>query len=147
MAISSASDSWLSIVSGLALVTYLASGFNPPAPDPESVTIVTVSRDDALERHWDEIREFLAAKVPLEACNTSSGRCYALYADFASGKIGRAHFPNGGTIEIGEQIGSDGGAFGFDARGTGWEFLLDMDSTAVNDAVQQWASVNGYTVR
>ena len=145
------SDSpWVSIVGVLLLIAYLSSGSkDAPAPDADvpqtaygSLGAVdrSISRDEAIDSHWDEVSEFLNGTESVEACRTSTGRCYQLDADFSSGRLETLHFLNGGFIDFGEEVSNDGTASGLDSRGDSWDFQLDMDSSLVDDAIQEWTA-------
>jgi hypothetical protein len=56
------------------------------------------------------------------------------------------HFLNGGYLNVSADIESDGSASDVDTRGNSWDFMLDMNSSLVDDAVQQWAQPNDYTI-
>ena len=106
----------------------------------------TITRDDAISEHWDEIKDDLNGTETVNACSEDSGNCYDLDADISNGEIDTVHFINGGYLEIGAGIDESGDASGFDQEGKGWDFTLDMDSSIVDDAITDWANNNSYTV-
>ena len=106
----------------------------------------TLSRDDAISEHWDEIKEYVDGTETVEACSSSSGNCYDLDADISNGEIEQIYFPNGGYLYFSADINESGSASDSDQNGDSWDFTLDMSSSIVDDAVDNWASSNGYTI-
>ena len=108
---------------------------------------VTLSRDEAIADHWDEIKEYLNGSETIEACSLQSGNCYDLDADISSGSIDTIHFPNGGWKNLAGDVDSDGSASDMDNDGDSWDMNLDMNSSSVDDAIQEWADSNGVEIR
>lgn len=106
----------------------------------------TLSRDDAITEHWDEIKEYANGTETIEACSGSSGNCYDLDADINSGSVDTLHFPNGGYNSFSGEFDEDGNASDSSYSGDSWDFSMDMDSSLVDDAVDEWASDNGYEI-
>ncbi len=106
----------------------------------------TIDRVDAIYDHWDEIREYVNGSETIEACSSSSGNCYDLDADISSGSIEQIDFENGGYLYFSAEIDSDGNASDTDVRGDSWDFTVDMDSSMVDDAIQEWADYEGYEI-
>lgn len=104
-----------------------------------------ISRDDAIDDYWSDIRDYLSGTETIEACRVS-GNCYDLDADIYTGIIDTIYFYNGGHLNFGVEIDEDGYANEYDQNGDEWEFFLDMDSSLVDDAVEEWAEDNDYTV-
>lgn len=104
----------------------------------------TIDRDEAIDSYWDDIRDNLSGAALVEACSSSG--CYELDADVYSGILDTIHFSNGGYIEIGGYINESGYAYGEDSDGDEWEVHLNMDSSMVDDAIEEWADDNGYTI-
>lgn len=80
----------------------------------------TITKESALEEHWDEIKEYIDGTEPIEAHSQKSGSTYTLDADISNGEVEIIHFPNGGYIYINADLNSDG--------------------------TEEWASDNGYTL-
>lgn len=106
----------------------------------------TLSRDEAVSEHWDEIKEYVDGTETVEACSSSSGNCYDLDADISNGQIEQIYFPNGGYLYFSADIDESGNASDSDQNGDSWDFTIDMNSSIVDDAVDNWASSNGYTI-
>jgi hypothetical protein len=53
------------------------------------------------------------------------------------------HFPNGGYIYINAELNSDGTGDGYGSDGY-WD--VEVDSYLIENAVEEWASDNGYSV-
>ena len=106
----------------------------------------TLSRDEAISEHWDEVKEYVDGTETVEACSSSSGNCYDLDADISSGVIEQIYFPSGGYLYFSADIDESGGASDNDQNGDGWDFTVDMSSSIVDDAVDNWANANGYTI-
>ncbi|MBI5798993.1 MAG: hypothetical protein HZB10_03605 [Candidatus Yonathbacteria bacterium] len=113
---------------------------------PEVSESHTISRDDAISEHWDEIKDLVDGSETVEACSSSSGSCYDLDADISSGAIEQIYFPSGGYLYFSADIDKNGEASDSDQNGDDWDFTLDMDSSIVDDAVNNWANANGYTI-
>lgn len=105
-----------------------------------------ISRELAIEDHWDDIKDQISGTETVEACRTSSGSCYDLEAEIAAGTITDVRFPNGGVLSLSADIEQDGTASDIDQRGESWDFTLDLDASIVNEAVNAWAETAGYTV-
>lgn len=106
----------------------------------------TLTRDESIQNHWDEIKEYLEGTETVEACSLTSGNCYDLEADISSGSIDVIHFLNGGYQSFSADIEEDGSASDVDTDGNSWEFTLNMDSASVDEAIMEWANANGYTI-
>lgn len=104
----------------------------------------TVYRDDAISDYWDEIREYVDGTETIEACSYESGNCYDLDADISGGNVDTIYFPNGGYLYFSAEIDSDGSASDYDQDGDSWDFSLDMSSSIVEDAIDEWAEANDY---
>ncbi|MEX1997243.1 MAG: hypothetical protein WEA04_01000 [Candidatus Andersenbacteria bacterium] len=129
------------------------SGDTTPSYDTESYSgsyysdeseDLTIDRDEAIDSYWDDIRDYLTTSTTIEACSSSG--CYELDADISSGILDTIYFPNGGYIEIGDYISDSGYAYGEDSDGDEWEIYYSLDSYEVDDAVEEWADDNGYTL-
>lgn len=106
----------------------------------------TLGRDEAISEHWDEVKEYVDGTETVGACSSSSGNCYDLDADISGGIIDQIYFPNGGYLYFSADIDESGSASDSDQNGDGWDFTVDMSSSIVDDAVDNWASANGYTL-
>ena len=106
----------------------------------------SLSRDEAIESHWDEICEHLQGSEAVEACDMGSGNCYELDADISSCAIETVHFPNGGFLSVFATIDDSGSASDFDSRGRMWDFTLDMNSSLIDQAIDDWAASAGVRV-
>lgn len=104
----------------------------------------SIDRDTAISDHWDEISDYVNGPETIEACSGSG--CYDLDADISSGDIDTVNFPNGGYLSPEESIDDSGSASFYDNQGNNWDFQVDMDSSVVDDAVQEWAADNGYEI-
>jgi len=107
-------------------------------------TILT--RDEALDYYWDEIKEYVSDTYTIEACSFESGNCYSLDADIYNGYIETVYFDNGGYLHFYAEIDESGYASDFDANSNSWDFTVDMNSYIIDDAIYEWADDNGYTI-
>jgi hypothetical protein len=107
----------------------------------------SISRDEAINDHWDEIKEHLTGSQDVDACSSENGRCYTLDADIESGEITEIHFNNGGHLSFSAEIDEDGNASDSDENGNSWDFTLDMNSSIVDAAIDQWAKEKGYEIQ
>jgi len=106
----------------------------------------TLSRDEAIESYWDEIKDYIDGTETIDACSSNSGNCYDLDADISNGQIEEIYFSNGGYLYFSADIDESGNASDFDQNGDGWDFTIDMDSSIIEEAISDWASDNGYTI-
>jgi len=102
----------------------------------------TITADEAIQNNWDSIKDYLSGSESVEAC-TDSG-CYTLDADISNGQITQITFPNEGYLYFSADIDENGNASDSDNDGRNWDFTLDMGSTTVQNAVQEWANSNNY---
>src|SRR3989338_968368 len=58
----------------------------------------TLSRDEAIESYWDEIKDYIDGTETIDACSSDSGNCYDLDADISNGQVEEIYFPNGGYL-------------------------------------------------
>ena len=107
----------------------------------------TISRDDAINDHWDEIASYLNGTETVQACSGESTNCYDLNADISGGAIDTIYFDNGGDLHFSADIANNGTASDVDENGNNWNFTLDMSSSIVDNAISQWADANGYTIQ
>lgn len=107
----------------------------------------TISRSDAISEHWDDVKEYLNGNETVDACSSESGGCYNLEADIHDGEITEIHFNNGGHLSFSAEIDESGDASDSDENGNSWNFTLDMNSSIVDDAVDEWAKANDYTIQ
>jgi hypothetical protein len=112
----------------------------------EDPTGDALSRDDAIDQHWDEIRDYMNGIQSVEACSSQSGNCYSLDAEVSGGNIHTLHFPSGGYGSFSADIDADGSASDSDSDGDSWDFQVDMESSTVDDAVSEWAEANGHAI-
>lgn len=105
-----------------------------------------LTRQEAIDDRWDEIREGLDGSKTIEACSSESGNCYTLDADIASGSIDEIHFPNGGYLHFSADIDDDGTASDTDENGNGWDLTIDMNSPFIDEAIDDWAQEHGYAI-
>lgn len=106
-----------------------------------------ITRQEAIDEHWDDIKGDLSGSEEIEACSAESGNCYNLDADISNGEIEEIHFPNGGHLTFSADIDSTGSASDSDENGNDWDFTIDMNSTLVLNAIEDWANANGYSVQ
>lgn len=106
----------------------------------------TVGRDEAIENHWDEIKDYVDNTETIDACSSESGNCYSLDADISNGAVEQIYFSNGGYLYFSADIDEGGIASDIDQNGNGWDFTIDMDSSIIDGAVSDWASDNDYTI-
>jgi len=105
-----------------------------------------LDRDKAIDYYWDEIKEYVDGTETIDACSFESGNCYSLDADIYNGQIETIYFPNGGYLYFSADIDKSGNAFDIDSDGNSWDFTIDMDSSIINDAIDDWAYYNDYIV-
>lgn len=106
----------------------------------------TIDRTTAIEQHWDEIKELVNGTESIDACSEDSGHCYSVDAEIYNGTIDQIYFSKGGNIDIGMEIENNGEASGFDYEGRAWAFTVDMGSSIIDDAIQEWADNNDYEI-
>ncbi len=106
----------------------------------------TISRSDALSQYWYQIARKVNGTAPIEAYSFDSGNTYTLDADISYGFVDALYNGAGDALTFTAEIDSDGTATGTDDFGNMWDFTLDMESPIVEDAVQSWATENGYTI-
>jgi len=95
----------------------------------------TLSRDEAIESYWDEIKDYVNGIETIDACSYESGNCYSLDAEISSGQVEMIYFPNGGYLYFSADIDEGGNASDFDQNGDSWDFTIDMDSSVIDDAI------------
>jgi hypothetical protein len=105
----------------------------------------TISKDDAISDHWDEIKSYLSGTTEVEACYDYSN-CYSLEAEISDGSIEKINFNNGGYLYFNAEIDSNGEASDYDDESRSWTFTLDMSSSIVDDAINEWADSDRYIV-
>lgn len=127
-----------------ALVAVVVISFNVFNSEKESPIII--DRSTAIEEHWSEIMEYANGTETINACNEDSGRCYDVDADIYNGIVDEIFFSSGGHLQFGADIDERGDASDFDVEGHAWDFIVDMDSTTIDNAVTEWANSNGYTI-
>ena len=103
----------------------------------------TITQDSALDEHWDEIKEYINGSESIEVYSHKSGSNYTLDADISNGEVESIHFPNGGYIYINADLDSNGTGEGYGSDGY-WD--VEVDSSLIEDATEEWASDNGYTL-
>lgn len=106
----------------------------------------TISRDEAIGSYWDEIKDYVDGTETIDACSSESGNCYSLDADISNGAVEQIYFSNGGYLYFSADIDESGNASDIDQNGNSWDFTIDMDSSIIDDAVNDWASDNGYMI-
>lgn len=127
-------------------ISDLITGQKQGEYQPTSVKEKTINRDTAIEQHWDEIKELVNGTENIDACSEESNHCYSVDADIYNGIINQIYFSKGGNIDIGIEIDSNGKASGFDYEKRAWDFTVDMDSSMIDDAIQEWADNNDYKI-
>ena len=140
----SASISQAASVGGANYVYNDSSSYDYRATDEYGNELI--DRDAAVDDHWDEIKEYLNTSDTVDAYSYDSGNTYSLDADISNGEVDTIYFPNDGYVSIGSNIDSSGEASGLDYQGREWDINYDMDSSAVDDAIQEWAEDNGYEI-
>ncbi len=103
----------------------------------------TITKESALEEHWGEIKEYIDGTEPIEAHSQKSGSTYTLDADISNGEVEIIHFLNGGYIYINADLNSDGTGEGYGSNSY-WD--VEIDSSLIEDATEEWASDSGYTL-
>lgn len=101
----------------------------------------TIDYDEALDNHWDEIKEYINGSEPVEGYSQESGNYYTLDAEISNGEVEIIHFPSGGWIYINAEINADGTGEGYGSDSY-WD--VEVDSGIIENAVEEWASDNGY---
>jgi hypothetical protein len=140
-------NSWLVLLFFGGLILYGVANRNSDNAKPVSTPNAliaspeprTISRDDALSNHWDEVCDYISGTEEIEACVIGGG-CYALEADIIGCNIDTVYFANGGFLDVSAPIDEYGNASTFDTRGRLWDFTLDMQSFIVDEALEDWAS-------
>lgn len=100
-----------------------------------------ISRDDALDQYWDDIKEYINGTETIEVYSQESGNYYDLDADISNGEVEVIHFPSGGWIYINADLNSDGSGEGYGSDSY-WD--VQIDTSLIDDAVDEWADDNGY---
>lgn len=103
----------------------------------------TIDYDEALDDHWDEIKEYINGTETIEVHSQESGNYYTLDAEISNGEVESISFPNGGWIYINAELNSDGTGEGYGSDSY-WD--VEVDSGIIEDAVQEWADDNGYSL-
>ena len=106
----------------------------------------TIDRDDAIYDHWDEIKEYFTATETIQAYSYQAGNTYDLDADISNGTVETIYFPNGGYLYFSANIDENGHASDFDYTGREWGFDIDMESSAIDEAIEEWADANDYII-
>lgn len=106
----------------------------------------TISRDEAIESYWDEIKDYVDGTETIDSCSSESGNCYGLDADISNGAVEQIYFNNGGYLYFSADIDESGNTSDIDQNGNSWDFTIDMDSSIIDDAVSDWASDNSYII-
>jgi hypothetical protein len=143
----------LLLISPLALIgagcgseTNSGSGNGGGLPPIDDRYIGTIERDEALDEYWVEIKDYLNGTETVEACSQESGNCYDLDADISHGEIETLFFSEGGHLNFSADLDRYGEADDTDDDGGSWDFTLDMDSGIVDDAIEEWAADNDWTI-
>jgi len=105
-----------------------------------------LGRDEAINDYWDEIKDYVDGTETIDACSLESGNCYSLDADISSGIIEEIYFSNGGYLYFSADIDESGNASDIDQDGNNWDFTIDMDSSIIDDAIDEWAYDNDYII-
>jgi len=105
----------------------------------------SISRGAAIATHWDEIRQYLGGIETIRAC-PDGGMCEGVDADINEGQIEVIYFDNGDYLFFIAEIHENGEASDADDNGVQWDFTLDMNSTLVDVALEEWASEKGYII-
>lgn len=144
------SDIGLWVVIIIGLIYYF--GFYEKKHEPEEKIFSSqidkqeneIDRDEAIQTHWDEIKNYISGSETIEACSSESGNCYDLEAEISNGQVEQINFANGGYLNFSADIDETGDASDSDQDGNNWDFNVDMNSPLVDDAVTAWASDEGY---
>ncbi len=123
--------------------TYSSYDYSYNQPYSSSRNERTIDHDEALDNHWDEIKEYINGSEPIEVYSHESGNYYTLDAEISNGEVESISFPNGGWIYINADLNSDGSGEGYGSDSY-WD--VQIDSSLIDDAVDEWASDNGYTL-
>lgn len=110
---------------------------------PEGRNSRTIDYDEALDDHWDEIKEYINGTEAIEVYSHESGNYYTLDADISSGEVESIHFPSGGWIYINAELNSDGTGEGYGSDSY-WD--VEVDSYLIENAAEEWASDNGFSL-
>ena len=105
-----------------------------------------LGRDEAINDYWDEIKDYVDGTETIDVCSLESGNCYSLDADISSGIIEEIYFSNGGYLYFSADINESGNASDIDQDGNNWDFTIDMDSSIIDDAIDEWAYDNDYII-
>jgi hypothetical protein len=103
----------------------------------------TLDYDEALDEHWDEIKEYINGSETIEVYSQESGNYYTLDAELSNGEVESISFPNGGWIYINAELNSDGTGEGYGSDSY-WD--VEVDSYIIENAAEEWASDNGYSL-
>jgi hypothetical protein len=106
-----------------------------------------LSRQQAIDQHWNEIRGNLNGPISVTACSDEGGNCESVSADIVNGAITTLHFSNGGALGFSAYVDGTGAAVGKDERGHGWHVTVPMSSPLVGAAVNAWAKNAGYALQ
>lgn len=105
-----------------------------------------LDRSEAINYYWDEIRDYVNGTETINACSSESGNCYSLDTDISGGIIEEIYFDNGGYLCFSADIDEDGNASDIDQDGNSWDFTIDMNSSIIDDAIDNWAYDNDYII-
>lgn len=122
-----------------------SSGSSTASDDNRDDDDETITRQEAIDNHWDEIRDYLDGSASLTACGPN-GSCYEVESDISSGTIDTITFSSGHALNFSADIEDDGSASDTDLDGDPWTFDFDMSSSLVDDAIAEWANATDHTV-
>lgn len=121
-----------------------SSATYPTSPQSNPSVQNTITKDEAISGHWNEVKDYLPSSTTVEACSDSSGNCYDLDADVSGGSVDRVNFDNGGYLDFGASIDSDGTTSSTDDDGNNWNFQVSQDD--LDQAAQDWADNKGVAI-
>jgi hypothetical protein len=140
---------WIIIIG--ILIFWVSSNFNNSfnttnqSRVPEEISSV-ITKDEALNLYWDEIKEYINGLSNIEACQDEN--CYFVKAQISNGIIEKINFNNGNYLYVtGEIEFPNGYSSDIVEGGELWDFTFDMTSPLVDYAIQAWADNNNYIIK
>ncbi|MDO8557435.1 MAG: hypothetical protein Q7R98_03145 [Candidatus Jorgensenbacteria bacterium] len=114
----------------------------------ESYERKSLSKEEAVDEHWDEIKYYLIGTETISAFSYENGNYYSLEAMISDGAVKEIITPNGNALYFWAEFDRNGNASEIDvAYGSAWDFHINIDSKLVKQAVYSWADDNGLIVQ
>lgn len=112
----------------------------------------TMTRVEALNCCWGEIKEYMTGVDTIRACTDyyysgSEGQCNDLAADIDKGRIVILWLPGAVRMNIVTEFDKYGYATDTDPNNNDWEFALFTNSVLFKKALKEWSEQKGVIVK